>query len=176
MYGPTRTRATWKPRVGEGDLAFFETDDGVLALGLHGARSGRYDGTDRSNVFSPDYLLIDGKETMEFAETAPDVERFHIGFDIVGGFENNAIRVFWPDDEHPRWIALKTFTGFQVKYPQPGKRPPVVFALADEDAYCYCNETPCRRCSFNCKSGFILYALYEGAGIVRVPIERASND
>ena len=72
MYGPTRTRATWKPRVGEGDLAFFETDDGVLALGLHGARSGRYDGTDRSNVFSPDYLLIDGKETMEFAETAPD--------------------------------------------------------------------------------------------------------
>lgn len=124
MYGPTRTRATWKPRVGEGDLAFFETDDGVLALGLHGARSGRYDGTDRSNVFSPDYLLIDGKETMEFAETAPDAERFHIGFDIVGGFENNAIRVFWPDDEHPRWIALKTFTGFQVKYPQPGKRPP----------------------------------------------------
>lgn len=99
---------------------------------------------------------------------------------IVGGYDANAVEVRWfiPDkaaapDGRPlalRWVMLKTFTGLQVKYPLPGKRPPLVFALADEDAYVYCDEPTCQECTFRCKQGFVLYAAFDGLGIVRLPL------
>ena len=42
-----------------------------------------------------------------------------------------------------QWIALKTFTGSQLKYVLPKKRSPLLFALADEDAYVYCDKDVC---------------------------------
>lgn len=179
MFGPTRTHATWKPRVRDGDLAIFQTPDGAwTALGLHGADAGRYaDEADRSKLFAPDYLFMhDASLRPVRAAIAHDTQGHALDYEIVGGFEHNAVRVAWGSDVKPRWIALKTFTGMQVKYLQPDKTPPVVFALADEDAYCYCDEDPCRQCSFNCKSGFALYAFFDEAGIVRTDIDRISKD
>ncbi len=182
MFGPTRSRATWKPRVSASDLAFFKSDPTEwVALGLHGTAPCRYaDPTERSSELQPDYLFMEPPcadiEALR-AEPADDASD-RLSHRIVGGFENSAIQVFWTETDAcpPRWIALKTFTGIQVKYVQPGKKPPVVFALADEDAYCYCNESPCKQCSFNCKSGFIVYAFYDDIGLVRHDIERESID
>ena len=55
----------------------------------------------------------------------------------------------------------------------PKKRSPLVFALADEDAYAYCDEDPCLECIFMCKRGFVFLAYVEGFGLVRLPLERA---
>ncbi|MFR1640014.1 MAG: hypothetical protein ACLSVD_13165 [Eggerthellaceae bacterium] len=56
-----------------------------------------------------------------------------------------------------QWIALKTFTGSQLKYVLPKKRSPLLFALADEDAYVYCDKDVCLECTFMCKRGFVFY-------------------
>ena len=56
----------------------------------------------------------------------------------------------------------------------PKKFPPLVFALAAEDAFAYCNKIPCEECAFRCKSGFELYALIEGVGIVKRSMDRIS--
>lgn len=96
---------------------------------------------------------------------------------VIGGYNNNAVRISWSirnDDYALTWVALKTFTGFQLKYVLPKKRSPLIFALADEDAYVYCDKDPCLECIFMCKRGFVAYACVEGLGIVRLPLERAS--
>lgn len=96
-----------------------------------------------------------------------------LGLDLVG-----AVIVTWkiqdPSRYRIRWVALKTFTGMQLKYIMPKKFPPLVFALAAEDAFAYCNKIPCEECAFRCKSGFELYALIEGIGIVKRSMDRIS--
>ena len=89
------------------------------------------------------------------------------------------MEVFWRDSEDfgsLLWVALKTFTGFQLKYLTEGKNPPLVFALADEDAYSYCDYSPCKECVFRCKSGFVLYAYFTKAGLVEMACDRMKED
>ena len=52
------------------------------------------------------------------------------------------------------------------------KRPPMVFALADTDAFAYCDEDPCLECVFRCKRGFIIYVFDERAGLIEVPLDK----
>ena len=54
----------------------------------------------------------------------------------------------------------------QHKYVTPKKWPPVVFALADEDAFAYCDKNPCVQCTFRCKREFEIYAYVENIGMV----------
>jgi len=49
---------------------------------------------------------------------------------------------------------------------------PIIFPLADEDAYAYCGQSPCLECVFRCKRGFILYAYLSGVGLAELPIDR----
>lgn len=183
QYGPTRTRATWKPRVAENDLPFYigENAESVF-LGINGAEASLYEGSHRSRLFIPDYAHMSAEsvpEGLSAIEHFPTPEEAGVDLDykIVGGFETNALRVSWTNTPAARlrWAALKTFTGIQVKYAQPGKYPPLVFAFADEDAYVYCDRAACVECSFRCKSGFMLYAYFEGVGIVAMPLSRASE-
>ena len=62
--------------------------------------------------------------------------------------------------------TAETFTGMQHKYVTPKKWPPVVFALADEDAFAYCDKNPCVQCTFRCKREFEIYAYVENIGMV----------
>jgi hypothetical protein len=48
----------------------------------------------------------------------------------------------------------------------------MVFALADTDAFCYCDEDPCLECVFRCKRGFTVYAYSEGTGLLEMPLDR----
>lgn len=91
-------------------------------------------------------------------------------FDIVGGFNENCLRVYWTG-EAPRWLYLDTFSGGQYMEIGAKRRPPAVFALAGEDAYAYCDKDPCQMCSFRCKNGFMLYACYENE-IFEMPVNR----
>lgn len=96
-----------------------------------------------------------------------------LSYRIVGGFNDNAIRVEWkPFKWKPKWIYLKTFVGGYLKYVKEGKKSPLVFALADTDAFCYCDRNPCVECTYRCKRGFILYYYGEDIGLVQIPIDK----
>ena len=97
-----------------------------------------------------------------------------IDYKIVGGYNDNAIQVFWKMGITPRWCYLKTFTGGTLKYILPRKRSPLVFALADLDAFAYCDKDPCVECTFRCKRGFELFVYTEEKGLIQVPLDRMS--
>lgn len=85
--------------------------------------------------------------------------------EVVGGFSANAVVVDigekmhpMTDDHHIEWVYLYTFQGGQLKFLKPTQAPSVIFALAEEDAYVYCDKLNCEKCKFNCKHGFTVYA------------------
>lgn len=113
-------------------------------------------------------------ESKNLQDVSPE---FQMDYKIVGGHNQNAVQVFWETqqyEEKPEWILLKTFTGGYIKYLTPKKRPPIVFPLADEDAYVYCDEGTCLQCVFRCKRGFIIYAYFKNGGLVAVPLDKMS--
>lgn len=96
-------------------------------------------------------------------------------YKITGGYNDNAVQVNWKSQKknfYPKWIYLKTFTGGYLKYVHPEKRPPMVFALADLDAFAYCDESPCLECTFRCKRGFVIYIFVENIGLIHMPLDK----
>lgn len=107
-------------------------------------------------------------------EVAPEI---NIDYQIVGGHNQNAVQVFWKtkqQGDNPEWVLLKTFSGGYIKYVTSKKKPPIVFPLADEDAYVYCDEPVCLQCVFRCKRGFIIYVYIKTKGLVEAPLEKMS--
>ncbi|MGN0077211.1 MAG: hypothetical protein ACI36V_00300 [Coriobacteriales bacterium] len=188
-YSVTRTRATWKPLVQEEDPAVFRCQAcGNIHLGLAGNAPASYSGTGRTLVAElPCYHLEPAQPSCCGASMQPlramsaeELLRDHgiaVDYDIVGGYNSNAVRFSWEDSARgaqPSWVLLKTFTGLQVKYVLPKKRSPLLFALGDEDAYVYCDKPRCQECIFMCKRGFAFYAYFPGAGLVKLPLSRAT--
>lgn len=102
-------------------------------------------------------------------------EDIHLSYQIFGSLNENAVKAIWEcqnPQEKPVWIWLRTFSGGQLKYTKPGRRSPVIFGLADEDAYAYCDKDPCVECTFRCKRGFGLYFYFKDRGVIYVPLER----
>lgn len=96
-----------------------------------------------------------------------------LSYIITGGYNDNSVEVKWnPYGEivSPKWIFLKTFKGGYLKYVD--KRPPLVFALADTDAFAYCDEQVCLECVFRCKRGFVLYIYIEELGLISIPLDK----
>lgn len=181
-FSITRTHATFKPRVSEHDIPFYKDSTENVLAGISGSRSTELTGSGSTEVRHLPYAHLeqkDSKVTFSSAETLNESELpegIALDYQITGGFNNNCIIVTWDDDAEKKleWVCLKTFTGMQLKYAVPKKRNRIIFALADEDAFTYCNKEPCVECGFRCKSGFVLYALFKGIGIVRKPVERIS--
>ncbi|MBM4761271.1 hypothetical protein [Bacillus sp. B15-48] len=116
--------------------------------------------------------------TMERIEPQPEETAASLlDYKIVGGYNQSAVQVYWrtkkPEDT-PQWILLKTYTGGYIKYLTDKKIPPLVFPLADEDAYVYCDEDPCLQCVFRCKRGFIIYAYSKTKGLFQMPLDKMS--
>ncbi|WP_144299283.1 hypothetical protein [Berryella intestinalis] len=180
-----RSYTTQKPRIAEGDLSFFldtDTDRVLIDLGKATISNAGCSTCD-DQVFEPPYLVSSDKqleetpsiEALQFLD--PQEAKIELDFSISGGFDNNAITVSWApiEQKNPTWVALRTFSGFQIKYVKSKETKALTFALAGEDAYCYCGENPCRECIFKCKYGFVLYALFEEAGLVRLPVSRVRS-
>lgn len=184
-YSKTRTRATWKPRVTAEDIPFFSDEASQTTfVGIAGATDVYQTGTGRTLVAELPYAHLEPNvdeaqpRKITLIDESDLPEEITMTYRIDGGFNNNCILFSWsigPDAPYKlSWVALKTFTGMQMKYLLPKKRPPMVFALADEDAFAYCNKIPCEECAFRCKSGFAIYACFEGLGIVRMALDRIS--
>lgn len=102
-----------------------------------------------------------------------------IDYKIIGGYNENAVEVFWKikkENVSVEWIYLKTFTGGQIKYVTNPKKASFVFALADEDAYVYCDENPCLECIFLCKRGFEIYVHIKENELVKISLERMHSN
>lgn len=185
LQSPTRTKATWKPRIDDGDPCFL-TDQKATLLVVDTGRPSGYREPGRSPIAELPYqhpadrVASAGLTPLPFIECDEVPEGVTLRYRIVGGYDANAVQVTWDIAPHLAdraenpvrlaWVMLKTFTGLQVKYPLPGKRAPLVFALADEDAYVYCDEPVCQECTFRCKQGMVLYGAFEGVGVVRLPL------
>ncbi|WP_303869862.1 hypothetical protein [Acetobacterium wieringae] len=98
-----------------------------------------------------------------------------INYRIIGGYNDNAVEVSWQvfeKRETVEWVYIKTFTGGQLKYVTNPRKSSFIFALADEDAYVYCDEDPCLECTFRCKRGFEIFVYLKNSGLIKLPIER----
>ncbi len=116
------------------------------------------------------------KTSMERLISLPLEDAAHevsLDYKIVGGYNQNAIQIFWKEQK-PEWILLKTFTGSYIKYVTEKKVPPMVFAMADEDAYVYCDEQVCLQCVFRCKRGFLAYVYFNNIGLVEFSLDKSS--
>lgn len=164
-YGPRRSRATRKPSVYCPETTFYRCR-------LCGRMVQRLDwggeGDDLTCCAAP-------MERLAFCPPEKLPDGVTLDYRIVGGYNDNTVELFWTSarpEVHLEWAYLRTFTGGCLKYPPKGKRPPMIFPLADEDAYAYCDQTPCLECVFRCKRGFILYVALSGVGVVELPIDR----
>lgn len=84
---------------------------------------------------------------------------------ITGGYDANVATVSIGERAHLmdpshyiEWVYLYTFEGGQLKFLKPKQEALVIFALAQEDSYVYCDRLNCMKCKFNCKRGFRVYA------------------
>jgi len=91
-------------------------------------------------------------------------------YTIKGGYAHNAIEVIigrnthhdMSKEHHIKWIYLYTFQGGQLKYLSSTNEPKATFAMADEDAFVYCDRPICKmgqdHCMFQCKRSLAIYA------------------
>ncbi|QCC85678.1 hypothetical protein DDIC_07275 [Desulfovibrio desulfuricans] len=99
-----------------------------------------------------------------------------LDYEIVGGLNNNAVRVRWNNAATPPlWIALQTYTGVYLKHVSAAKLPPVVFPLSDEDAYAYCDKDVCEQCLYCCKKGCAIYVYTGGSSIYVLNMDKISQ-
>lgn len=110
------------------------------------------------------------------------IQSHKMDFVVFGGFEHNALRITIDDGLHPmqrghriEWVYLHTYQGGQLKYLPEGGLSVVNFALADEDAYVYCDRDVClmgqEYCQFECKRGMIVYAYCTQHGLIELPLQ-----
>ena len=166
-FGPRRCRDTRKPREYEcPDVIFYRCEVCGVLFPVTGVQ----------NPGEKEILCCGSKAKRLIpteGESVGDIMK--VTYQITGGYNDNAVRVSWKmqsPGSHPEWIYLKTFTGGYLKYVRDTKRSPMVFALADTDAFAYCDEDPCLECVFRCKRGFIIYVYEEHAGLMEVPLDK----
>lgn len=167
-FGPLRSRAARKPWPECPDIAIYRCNRcGKLYQGLG------YDMPAQEPVCCDAFM--EWLKPLQVGNVLPEI---NVDYKIVGGFNQSAVQVFWetkqPEDK-PEWVLLKTFTGSYIKYVTSGKRPPMVFPLADEDAYVYCDRSTCQECVFRCKRGFIIYLYTKTRGLLEVPLEKMAD-
>lgn len=189
-YSPTRTHATWKPRIAADDVPVFRCPTcGNVYAGVSNGTRLHYTGGGRTLLGQPPYQNLSAPicaacgapmERLEPIDVADAPEDVQIDFQFRGGFNNNCVKVSWRIADRRayqlEWVLLKTFTGTQLKYVHEKKYSPLTFAFADEDAYCYCNSDPCKECTFRCKSGMCAYCYVAGLGLVRASFDRIKED
>lgn len=146
-FSVTRAHVRRKPNLVQKDLNFYKINENIMVS------------------ITP--LPLEGNEQIKQL-TVNDELSHQLKYQIFGGFNNNAIRVDLTElvskGHEITWIGLMTFTGFQFKYILPSKKE-IIFSLADEDAYVYCNKNPCEECVFKCKNGFKLYLYCQEHGL-----------
>lgn len=163
-FGIRRSRETTKPRVTAPATVFFKC----------GKCKNTFQSIHRINADIPicceaEMEILQPKILSELANNPI------INYRIIGGYNENAIEISWDKAEKKSgivWVYIKTFTGGQMKYVTNARKTSFIFALADEDAYVYCDKNPCLECTFRCKRGFEIYVYTNEEDLIKIPIDR----
>lgn len=167
VFSARRCRDTRKPRAGEcPDVVFYRCRSCGALFPVTGGQK-----------LDDKKIICCGEEAARLIPVAPETvsDSLKVSYQITGGYNDNAVKVSWraaSPSRAPEWIYLKTFTGGYLKYVSDTKRSPMVFALADTDAFAYCDEDPCLECVFRCKRGFIIYVYEERTGLIELPLDK----
>jgi len=166
-FGPRRCRDTRKPPANQcPEVSFYRCETcGGLFPAIAVPPPGETE------------ILCCGSKAVHLVPESPDLvnDKIHLSYRITGGYNDNAVEVFWEalkPEYMPEWMYLKTFTGGYLKYLPKTKRPPLVFSLADTDAFAYCDEDPCLECVFRCKRGFVIYSYSRETGLTAIPLDK----
>lgn len=165
-FSPLRCKLPRKPWIKHAALQFWHCES--CARLLHEYLSEDHPAASRAaSLLAPECCgqLMQLLQPQSPQDTANELG---LDYEIVGGFNNNAVRVRWNRTAPPPlWIALQTYTGVYLKHISPAKQPPVVFPLSDEDAYAYCDKDVCEQCLYCCKKGCAIY-VYSGESSLSV--------
>lgn len=105
------------------------------------------------------------------ARSAEDQERYRIHYAFVGGKRHHCVKIDVEDiTQGPhdiRWIYVRSYTGGQIRFIKEGQAPEVLFAMAEDDAYMFCQNDPCIECAFACKVGFEFFAYSASEGLIK---------
>lgn len=97
--------------------------------------------------------------------------RYRIHYAFVGGKSHHAVevRIEGADaGEHDiRWIYVRSYTGGQIRFIKPEQEAYALLAMAEDDAYMFCQNDPCIECAFACKVGFEIYAWSDSEGLLK---------
>ena len=138
LYAKSNLPSSWKPRISFEDVPFFHCS--VCNKTLMGVDSGvptHYTGEDRDPMITHPYMnwgSVPNCCGQEMERIIPKAlselpNDFSIDYEITGGFGTNLIRLIWDSNDEettPDWVALKTFTGMQIKYRLPQQSPSFV--------------------------------------------------
>lgn len=166
-FSARRCRDTRKPRAGEcPDVAFYRCSQCGALFPVTGGQT-----------LEDKEIICCGQKAERLIPVTPESvsDSLKVSYQITGGYNDNAVKVSWRASvpgRAPEWIYLKTFTGGYLKYVAETKRSPMVFALADTDAFAYCDEDPCLECVFRCKRGFIIYVYGRETGLIELPLDK----
>ena len=162
-FGHLRCRAIKKPTVESPALSFYRCEKcGNLISTMTGQNGDLFCCGAKMDMMQP----------KRWDAFEPEIQ---LSYQIFGSLNENAVKAIWKCEdfyERPEWVWLRTFTGGQLKYTFGRKRSPLLFGLADEDAYAYCDKDPCVECTFRCKRGFGLYFYFKKRGLIYLPLER----
>lgn len=97
------------------------------------------------------------------------LEAHAMDYVVFGGYEHNAVQIRVASAAHPmtaehhiEWIYFYTYQGGQLKYLPLFGSAKATFALAEEDAYAYCDRPVCNMgrgvCQYRCKRGNAAFA------------------
>lgn len=118
-FSPTRTHATWKPRVTPVPVPYFRCQEcGAVLQGVDGDVEITMSDNYRSQVAELPYAHTDfhpeccGKpmERLEGISHLEVKDKLDLDYQIVGSYDHNALRVTWKVKEpgyEPRWFAVK---------------------------------------------------------------------
>jgi len=182
-FSARRCRDTRKPREKEcPDVVFYRCNvcGALFPVTMGWAEGDRPDIREETNPAGAQEgrkITCCGQNAERLVPVSPESagDSLKVSYQITGGYNDNAVKVYWKAGDpkyKPQWMYLKTFTGGYLKYIRAAKRSPLVFALADTDAFAYCDEDPCLECVFRCKRGFVIYVYGKETGLMEVPLDK----
>lgn len=109
---------------------------------------------------------------VEIAAKMPgESERYRLHYAYIGGKNQHTVelRVEGADagTHDIEWLYVRSYTGGQIKFMKKDKEAKALFAMAEEDAYMFCQNDPCIECAFACKLGFEFYAYSTSEGLLK---------
>lgn len=182
-YSPLRSKLSRKPWIKHAALHFWHCDQCARLLHEYLGEDQTPDPSEISGEISTAPPSCCGHPMRILHPQATDgtpngtIGALGVDYEIIGGFNNNAVKVHWNRlaVHRPLWIALQTYTGVYLKHIGQAKFPPVIFPLSDEDAYAYCDKAVCEQCYYCCKKGCVIYVYTDEGTLISVKMDKISQ-